>query len=333
MTLRLENYPSLRACARTEQSVPRALFMQLIRDSYPELMKQLGLVLTRTRETVNIEPGDVVLVTDEQLVMQRDPVIRRRILRRDEERDTEPREPGAADEGEGAGEIWKELDAPRNGTVTVIYDRGYYGQTVSPEQRTGRIEITCTEPLGAASRELQIRQPTEALRLELAEAFATRSVPLALNGFFGVRAFLVAPDTILLTRPDLHGTDRLQELLKNPSDRDSEHMLADIPTRFPESFRLFEEMREHAYRNDDRRVERRVDDLPRPLVRELLTAIAVPQIHGTIGNLLRMQFAFLQPHTIIGATSVSAGPALQLAWDPLVQLRILDAVLTESGVS
>jgi len=307
--------------------------MQLVRDSYPELMKQLGQALTRTRETVNIEPGDVVLVTDEQLVMQRDPLIRRRILRRDEERELESREAAGAEEGEGTGEIWKELDAPRNGTVAVLYDRGYYGENVRPEQRTGRIEITATEPLGSATRELHIRQASEALRLELAEAFATRSVPLAINAFFGVRSFLIAPDTILLTRPDLHGTDRLQELLKNPADRESEHMLADVPTRYPESYRLFEEMREHAYRNDDRRVERRIDDLPRPLVRELLTVIAVPQLHGTIGNLLRMQFAFLQPHTIVGATSVSAGPALQLAWDPLVQLRILEAALTESGVS
>jgi hypothetical protein len=325
MTLKLEQHQALRTFARRGDPPPRAAFVQLVRDSYPELWKQLHQILQHNTESIGIEPGDVVQVADNYCVMQRDPLLRRRIMRRDEEARELEAEQHKQDGVEAPAEIWKEFDAPRNGIATVVWDRAYWGQTQADEQRSGRIEITAYEPLGTASREIHLRQPSDTVRWELAEVFATRSIPLALNTFFGIRVFLASPDTILLARPDLHATDRLQELLRNPTERESEHLLSDFPTKHPDAYRFFQSMRDEAYQKSERRVERNLSGLPRALCLELLTAVAVPQIHGTLGNLLRMQFAFLQPNTMVGSTLVSAGASLQLAWDATVQLRILEA--------
>ncbi|MGC4070732.1 MAG: hypothetical protein QM784_39880 [Polyangiaceae bacterium] len=47
---------------------------------------------------------------------------------------------------------------------------------------------------------------------------------------------------------------------------------------------------------------------------------------GTISNLLRMQYAFVQPNRVVESTLLSAGAALQPAWDITVQLRLLEGM-------
>ena len=64
-------------------------------------------------------------------------------------------------------------------------------------------------------------------------------------------------------------------------------------------------------------------DLPRNLTLEILTALAVPQIYGTICTELRMQYMFVQPSIVVGAGIVSASAELQRIWDPNVQLMTI----------
>jgi hypothetical protein len=103
-------------------------------------------------------------------------------------------------------------------------------------------------------------------------------------------------------------------------------MLQRYPEQHPEAFQFFRSLRELAFASEERRCEASLAGLSKAQSLEILTAIAVPQIHGTISSLLRMQFAFIQPNTVIGATLLSAGAALQPAWDVSLQLKLLDAV-------
>ncbi|MGC4063190.1 MAG: hypothetical protein QM784_00780, partial [Polyangiaceae bacterium] len=140
--------------------------------------------------------------------MHREKLIRRRIVRRDEdgrERERDHHDDKSSDAADVL-DYWKEFDAPKNGIATLDWDRPHYGQSNASEQRSGRILIQTFEPLGTASKEVALKQLTDGARREFVEAFATRSIPPVLNAFFGVRAFLVAPETLLLARPDLHGS-------------------------------------------------------------------------------------------------------------------------------
>ena len=129
-----------------------------------------------------------------------------------------------------------------------------------------------------------------------------------------------------MARPDLHGTDRLQELTRNPLKQDSEHILSNYPDKHAEAFQFFKNLRDKAFACEERRAELSLDEVSKHLSLEILTAIAVPQIHGTISNLLRMQYAFVQPNRVVGSSLLSAGAALQPAWDITVQLRLLEGM-------
>jgi hypothetical protein len=326
MTLQLEQHSELIARIRRGDDAPMGAVAELIRASYPELFRQIAGVLGRGQESVSIEPGDIVLIKSDTCVMHREKLIRRRIVRRDEEgREREHHDDKSSDAAD-VFDYWKEFDAPKNGIATLDWDRPHYGQTNASEQRSGRILIQTFEPLGTASKEIALKQLTDGTRREFVEAFATRSIPPVLNAFFGVRAFLVAPETLLLARPDLHGTDRLQELTRNPIRQDSDHVLAQYPDKHPETFQFFKDLRDVVYSSQERRAEANIEGLPKQLTLDILTAIAVPQIHGTISNLLRMQYAFVQPNRVVGSTLLSAGAALQPAWDITVQLRLLEGM-------
>jgi hypothetical protein len=91
-------------------------------------------------------------------------------------------------------------------------------------------------------------------------------------------------------------------------------------------------LRDQALASEDRRADQSIEELPRALALEILTAIAVPQIHGTISNLLRMQYAFVQPNRVVCASLLCAGAALQPAWDMNFQLRLLDGLARASRV-
>jgi hypothetical protein len=257
--------------------------------------------------------------------MQRDHMLRRRIFRRnDENSDHEPRSDKQGDTPEPV-EIWKDIDSPKSGIATIEWDRTRYSNEADGDQRTGRVVVSTFEPLGVATKEFQLRQLTDGTRREFAELFATRSLVPLVNAFFGVRAYLVEPEVLLLARPDLHGTDRLQDGARNPRTLNSEHLLANYPEKHPEAFGFFHAMRDQAFASEDRRAEASLASVSKALCLEVLTAVAVPQIHGTLANLLRMQFAFIQPHAVIGSTLLRAGAALQPAWDVGMQLRLLDA--------
>ncbi len=294
--------------------LPNAAIVDVIRRSYPELWRQVTQALPRRVETVGIEPGDQLLVRDGQCVSSREKLLKRKLQRRDDDPDAEPR----------GGDLWKSVDSPVTGVVQVEWERAAY-QDVPLDQRYGRLVITTWDALGSPTELLPLRGSSPAARAALAEAFATRSIPVALNRFFGVRMFLVAPDMLLLARPEAHGTDRLQELLKNPSHPDSEHLDEDWPKAHPEAYQVFVQLRDEAFASDTRRAQRDTRTLRADLVDQLLTAVAVPQLHSTLGVLLRMQYAFVQPSTLVGATLVAAGAALQPAWDPSLQLRALEA--------
>jgi hypothetical protein len=326
MTLQLDQHADLLASVLRGDEVSTGAVVELIRTSYPELFRQVSSALSKGQEIVAIEPGDHVLVKSGGCVMHRDKLIRRRIVRRDDEaRDRETQDDKSSDATDII-EYWKEFDAPKNGIVDIEWDRPYYGQVNPNEQRSGSIVITTHEPLGAASKEIVLKQLTDGVRRELAEAFATRSISPVLNQFFGIRLFLVTPDTLLLVRPDLHGTERLQELVRNPLKLDSEYLLTDFPEKHGETYRFFESLRDKSFACEERRAEMSLDGLSKSLTLDILTAIAVPQFHGTISNLLRMQFAFIQPNRVVGSSLLNAGAALQPAWDIAVQLRLLEGM-------
>jgi hypothetical protein len=326
MTLKLDQHAELLACVRRGDDVPMGAVVGLIRASYPELFKQISSVLTKGQEIVVIEPGDTLLVKPDSCVMHRDKLIRRRVVRRDEEsRDHEPRDEKSADVPD-ITDYFKEFDAPKNGIANVEWDRPYYGQVLPNEQRSGSFVITTHEPLGVASKEVPLKQLSDGARREFVEAFSTRSIPPVINAFFGVRAFLLTPDSLLLARPDLHGTDRLQELTRNPLKLDSEHIISNFPEKHPEAFQFFKNLRDKAFACEERRAELSLDGLAKQVSLEILTAVAVPQYHGTVSNLLRMQYAFIQPNRIVGSSLMSAGAALQPAWDISVQLRLLEGM-------
>lgn len=345
MTLKLEQHADLWARIRRGDDAPTGAVVELIRDSYPELFRQIAGALSKGQETVAIEPGDTVLVKNDSCVIHRDKLIRRRIFRRDEEgrerereRDRElerdpNREGKPTSDASDVLDYWKEFDAPKNGIVALDWDRPYHNQNpnLPTEARGGRILITTHEPLGTATKEVALKQLNDGTRREFVEAFATRSIPPVLNAFFGVRAFLVTPDALLLARPDLHGTERLQDLVRNPVKQDSEHLLTPYPEQQAEAFAFFKALRDLVYGSVDRRAELSLEGVSRKLSLEILTAIAVPQIHGTISNLLRMQYAFVQPNRVVGSTLLSAGAALQPAWDMTLQLRLIEGMARVHG--
>jgi hypothetical protein len=325
MTLQLERHAALLASLRRGGDASAAAVVELVRHSYPEVFRTISQALTKGQEVIPIEPGDIMIVENDCCVMHRDHLFRRRVFRRDDEnREHEPRseKPGEIPE---PLEIWKDIDCPKSGIATVEWDRPRYGHESDHEQRTGRVIVTTFEPLGAATKEVPLRQLTDGARREYVEMFATRCIVPVINSFFGIRAFLLDAETLLLARPDLHGTDRLQDLARNPLTVDSEHMLPSYPEQHSEVFQFFRNLRDQAFAREERRTEANLQSLSKSLTLDILTAIAVPQIHGTIGNLLRMQFAFVQPNSVIGATLLSAGAALQPAWDVTMQLRLLDA--------
>lgn len=333
MTLQLENHAALLASLQRGEDAPVAAVMGVVRHSYPEVFRTISQVLTKGQESVSIEPGDVVVVQPDTCVMHRDHLLRRRVFRREEEnRDHEARSERPGDSSD-ALEIWKDIDCPKNGIATIEWDRPRYGTEPNPDERTGRILIATFDALGTASKEVPIRQMTDGIQREFVELFATRSLVPIINAFFGVRAFMLDADLLLLARADLHGTDRLQDLVRNPLNLDSEHMLHRYPEKHPEAFQFFRHLRDVAFACPERRAEAPLVGLSRTQSLDILTAIAVPQIHGTISNLLRMQFAFVQPNSVIGSALLNCGAALQPAWDVSLQLKLLDAVSRQPSSS
>lgn len=326
MTLQLEKHAALLTALRRGGDASAAAVVELVRHSYPEVFRTLAQVLSRGQESVSIEPGDIVVIENDRCVMHRDHLIRRRVFRRDDEnRDHDSPRSDKQGETPEPLEIWKDIDCPKSGVATIDWDRPRYGHEAEGEQRSGRITVATFEPLGTATKEVPLRQLTDGAKREFVELFATRCIAPAINSFFGIRAFLIDSETMLLARPDLHGSDRLQDCTRNPLTPDSEHMLQNYPEKHPEVFAFFRNLRDQAFAREERRSEANLQSLPKSLTLDILTAIAVPQIHGTLGNLLRMQFAFVQPNAVIGATLMSAGAALQPAWDVTMQLRLLDA--------
>jgi hypothetical protein len=325
MTLQLERHASLLATLRRGGDASPAAVVELVRHSYPEVFRTISQALTKGQEVVSIEAGDVVTVEPDRCVMHREHLLRRRVFRRDDEnREHEPRSDRIGQLPEPL-EIWKDIDCPKCGIASIEWDRQRYVDASENEQRTGRVIITTFEPLSAATKEVPLRQLTDGTRREFVEVFATRCIAPVINAFFGVRAFLLDADTLLLARPDLHGTDRLQDQVRNPLTPGSEHMLQGYPEKHPEVFAFFRNLRDQAFASEERHAVANLQAMSKALTLDILTAIAVPQIHGTIGNLLRMQFTFVQPNSVIGAALLNAGAALQPAWDVTMQLRLLDA--------
>ncbi len=325
MTLRLAQDTELLTIVRRGGEATPAAFAELVRQSYPEVWRTLTSVLGAATESVNIEPGDTVLVRDDCCVMQRDKLVRRRFQRRDEEHRLEDGD--LVDAPPHADDYWKEFDAPRNGVARIEWDRGYWGQDLANEQRTGRVMIATCEALSVPIKEFALKSLSDSARREFSEAFATRCIPLMLNQFFGVRAFLGSPDTLLVARADQHGTDKLQAAARNPPRPDSQYIIEELPRTKPEAFRFFEALTTSARESGLGRAEKSVQGLPKSVVLDILTLIAVPQFHGTLGNLLRMQFVFIQPFTVLAANLANAGAVLQPAWDMHTQLRILSSAL------
>jgi hypothetical protein len=326
MSLQLEQQASLLTSLRRGEDASTAAVVELIRCSYPEVFRTICQALARGEDIVPIEPGDVVLVSSDHCVAHRDHLLRRRVFRRDDEnRDHESRGDRPNDTLEPL-EIWKDIDCPKSGIATIEWDGPRYGREADAQEKTGRIVIGTFDPLGSATKEVPLRQLTDGTRREFAEVFATRCIVPVINAFFGVRAFLLDADTLLLARPDLHGTDRLQDCARNPRNAESEYMLHAYASTHPEVFEFFGHLRDQAFAREDRRAETDLQSLSKSLTLEILLAMAVPQIHGTLGNLLRMQFAFVQPSSVIGATLLRAGAVLQPAWDITMQLRLLDSI-------
>jgi len=311
--------------------IPPNSFIQLIRRSYPELWRQVVALLVRRNETIPVEPGDAILVRDDECVVSGTPVLRRTRRSRDEDADDgragdrherhadgNLAEPDAVVEFEEHERSW-EITTKVHGIVSI--EKRLLQQ--SQHDRSGQIDIVAFDALPAALKEVPLKFGSDAVRREITEAFATRCVPVALNAFFGVRMLLCTPDTLLLARPELHGTDRLQEHLRNPANADSEYILPQYKEKNRAVYQFFEQLRDKAFANEERCAEMNLEAVPRNLELEILTALAVPQIYGTLCTQLRMHFMFVQPSIVVGATIVSASATLQRMWDPNVQLSTL----------
>jgi len=332
MVLLLSEDPAILNRVRNGDRVSPSSFIELIRRSYPELWRQvIGLLVKRT-ESIPIEAGDTVLVKDDECVVSGTPVLRRTRRTRDEDAD-ESRAPERVDRHAGADNLadadqasefeehersW-EISSKVHGIVNL--DR--QAHTHATYDRPGQIDIITFEALPSVMKEIPLKYGSDSVRREITEAFATRCVPVALNAFFNVRTLLAAPDVLLLARPELHGTDRLQEQLRNPTQCDSEHLLTQYKERNRTAYQFFEQLRDQAFTSEDRCSEMSLDVLPRNVDLEILTALAVPQIYGTLCSQLRMQFMFVQPSIVVGATIVSASATLQRLWDPNVQLTTI----------
>jgi len=319
-----------------DRILPSAM-IELVRRSYPEVWRMVLAQFVRRTEVIHVEPGDVILVHDDQCVVSGTPVVRRtRKVRDEDQEDTRANHNGKASRGENlaaaADALIEAEEHDHSWEITTkvhgIVSLEHHVQPMVVCDRPTQVDVVTFEPLPAATKEVHLRLASDAVRREFVEAFATRCVPVALNAFLNVRMFLLNPETMLLARPELHGTDRLQELLHNPRQFDSEHLLTEYKEKSPEVYRFFESLRDQAFASEDRCSEASIAELPRSLVLEILTALAVPQIFGTICSELRMQFMFVQPSIVVGATIVSASAALQRIWDPNVQLSTLARALT-----
>jgi hypothetical protein len=274
----------------------------------------------------------MILVRDDECVVSGTPVVRRTRRAREEDQEDARSNFGskahrtdnlaaaaeALIEAEEHDHSW-EITTKVHGIVSLEHHVRPFTVCDRPTQ----IDVVTFEPLSAATKEIALKFTSEGARREFVEAFATRCVPVALNAFFNIRMFLLSSDTMLLARPELHGTDRLQEQLRNPRQFDSEHLLTDYKDKNREVYQFFEALRDQAYASEERCSEANIAELPRGLTLEILTALAVPQIYGTICSELRMQYMFVQPSIVVGATIVSASAALQRIWDPNVQLSTL----------
>ncbi len=310
-------------------------FIELIRRSYPELWRQIVALLVKRNETIPVEPGDAILVRDDECVVSGTPVLRRTRRSRDEDAD----DARASDRNERHGDgnstgadaavefeeherSW-EITTKVHGIVSIEKRLLQHSQY----DRSGQIDITAFDALPSAIKDVPLKFASDAVRREITEAFATRCIPVALNAFFGVRMLLSTPDTLVLARPELHGTDRLQEHLRNPTHVDSEYLLHQYKEKNRAVYQFFEQLRDKAFANEERCSEVNLESVPRSLELEILTALAVPQIYGTLCSQLRMQFMFVQPSIVIGATNVSSSATLQRLWDPNVQLSTLARAL------
>lgn len=335
MVLLLSDDTSILERVRNGDSVAPGAMIELIRKSYPEVWRLVLSQLGRRSEVTHVEPGDTILVRQDECVISGTPVLRRTRKSRDEDLDEVRGNNGKVLRNDAASSnqdlpleveesehSW-EVNTKVHGTVSL--ERGV--RPFAPIDRPTQVEVQTFEPLSSTTKEVPLRLQSDSLRREVTEAFATRCIPVALNAFFNVRMFLLAADTMLLARPELHGTDRLQEQLRNPRQPDSEHLISDYKENHRDAYRFFETLKDRAYADDDRRSEASLEDLPRNVALEVLTALAVPQIYGTICTELRMQYMFVQPSIVVGATIVSASAALQRIWDPNVQLSTLARAL------
>ena len=330
MVLLLSEDPALLERVRNGDRVTPNSFVELIRRSYPELWRQVFSLLVKRTETIAVEVGDTVLVKNDDCVVSGTPVLRRTRRAREEDLD-EARSPerravsdgGTSDddplaEFEEHERSW-EISTKVHGIVSIDRPASLH----TPYDRPGQVDIITFENLPATMKEVPLKFGSDAVRREFTEAFATRCIPVALNSFFNVRMLLAAPDAMLLARPELHGTDRLQEQLRNPTQCDSEHLLLQYKERNRPVYQFFEQLRDRAVASEDRCSEMSLEDLPRNIDLEILTALAVPQIYGTLCSQLRMQFMFVQPSVVVGATIVSASATVQRLWDPNVQLSTI----------
>jgi hypothetical protein len=338
MALLLSDDSALLNRVRNGDRIPPSAMIELVRRSYPELWRQVASQLVRRTEVIHVEPGDTILVHDDECVVSGTPVVRRtRKVREEDQDDTRSNYNGkphraenlaaAADaliEAEEHDHSW-EITTKVHGIASLEH----HARPLVVCERSTQIDVATFEPLSAATKEVPLRLVSDAVRREFAEAFATRCVPVALNAFFNVRMFLLNPETLLLARPELHGTDRLQELLRNPRQFDSEHLLTDYKEKNREAYQFFEALRDEAFVSEERCAEASIADLPRNLTLDIMLALAVPQIYGTICTELRMQFMFVQPSVIVGASIVSASAVLQRIWDPNVQLATLSRAMLQ----
>ncbi len=330
MVLLLSEEPALldRVC-NGDRVTPNS-FIELVRRSYPELWRLVFSSLVKRNETIGVEVGDTVLVKNDDCVVSGTPVLRRTRRARDEDADEARALERHTASDNGTAEIdplaefeehersW-EISTKVHGVVSI--DRAVSPHT--PYDRPGQIDVITFESLPSTMKEVPLKFGSDAVRREFTEAFATRCIPVALNSFFNLRMLLAAPDVVLLARPELHGTDRLQEQLRNPTQSDSEHLLLQYRERNRSAYQFFEQLRDRAFGSEDRCSEMSLEDLPPNIDLEILTALAVPQIYGTLCSQLRMQFMFVQPCIVVGATIVSASATLQRLWDPNVQLSTI----------
>ena len=337
MLLLSEDIELLRQVKNGDRVSPNS-FIELIRRSYPELWRQVISVLVKRTETIPIEAGDTILVKDDHCVVAGTPILRRTRRTRDDDSDdsrgsdrqdkhtsteSKPFEAEQISEFEEHERSW-EIASKVHGIVS-LEPRA---QSHATYDHHGQVDVIAFDALPVAMKEISIKYGSDAIRREITEAFATRCVPVALNSFFNVRMLLAAPDVVLLARPELHGTDRLQEQLRNPTHCDSEHLIEQLKERNRSVYQFFEQLRDQAFASEDRCSEMSLEGVPRSTGLEILTALAVPQIYGTLCSQLRMQFMFVQPSFVVGATIVSASATLQRLWDPHVQLTTIARSIT-----